>query len=454
VTTTNSIAAPEQPDALRRELNVFDGIAIAVGTIIGSAIFLIPSSIAAQMSSPLNVVAVWIVGGALSVFGALSLGELGSAYPRAGGIYVYLREAYGSLPAFLYGWCLFTMIHTGGGAALAVGFGVYASQVLDLGSTGQKVLSVAAIAFLTAINCLGLRPGKLVQNTLAIAKIGGLTTLAFLLYAFGNSHGLPRSNPGDLNLPLAVVPFGIALVAVLWAYEGWHLVSFAAGEMKNPKRDLPRSLLYGALIVAAIYILVNMSYYAVLTPAQIRSSPAVAATAMGQAYGTGASILISLLIMVCVFGSINGLILTGPRVYFAMARDGIFFSQFGKLNKFGTPYVAVVAQGLWMVVLALSGSYETLFTYVIFAAWIFYGLTVAAVIVLRRKRPDRDRPFQVPGYPYLPLLFCAAALGLAANMIVAGPERALVGIAMILTGVPVYFLFQRFRAKPAVVVKT
>jgi basic amino acid/polyamine antiporter, APA family len=430
---------------LRRELNFFDAVAVVVGTIIGSGIFLLPSSIAAQIESLGVVLLVWLVGGLLTLFGALSLAELGSIYPGTGGLCTYLWHVYGPLPAFLYAWALLVMVHSGSIAGLGVAFGLYSGQVFHLNGMEQKVCSVIAILALTIVSCLGIRGGKLVQNLIAAAKIGGLAALIILL-------GLKGSRPVHLFEVSAAIEkhafsfasFGIALIAVLWAYEGWHVVSFVAGEMKKPKADLPRSLLIGSVIVLLIFMAANLGYYHTLSAAEIRSNAPVAALAVRKVLGSAASNSLSLLILVSVLGSMNGLILTGPRVYYAMAHNAVFPMAFQQLSdRYRTPVIALTAQGLWAATLAASGSYEQIFTDVIFMAWIFYGLAVAGVLVLRRRQPQLERSFSVPGYPWLSLLFCAAAAGVILSTLIQRPAGALLGIGLVAIGIPVYFLVKR-----------
>jgi basic amino acid/polyamine antiporter, APA family len=427
---------------LLRELGLRDAVAIVAGTVIGSGIFLIPSGVASQLSSLFGVLLVWITGGLLSLFGALALGELGAAFPGAGGLYVYLRQAYGKTVGFLYGWGLLTLIHSGSIATLAVAFRIYLAQIVPLTITQQKVAGVAGVLVLTAVNCVGVRIGKGVQNVFTLAKLGGLTLVVTLLFSRGRAHTL------ELNFwpkgPLEFHPshFGIALIAVLWAYEGWHVVSFTAGEFKHPKRDLPRGLLYGTLIVATTYLLANIAYYCVLTPAQILETDRVAATAVSSVFGGAATLFISVLILVSMIGAANGMILTGPRVYYAMAADGLFFLKFGSVTaRFRTPVFAIVVQGVWAACLTLLGTFQELFTYVIFTAWIFYGLAVAGVIVLRIRRPELNRPFRAPGYPWLPILFTVAALGIAVTAVLSSPLHAIFGIGLILSGLPVFAIF-------------
>lgn len=394
----------ESKTGLVHELTRADGIALVVGTVIGSGIFLVPGPIAMQLHSLSAVLLAWIVGGLLSLFGALSLGELGSMYPGAGGLYVYLRHAFGKPLAFLYGWGLLSMIQSGSIATLAVGFSLYLSRLFPLTAVGQKATAIACILVLTAANCIGLRLGKLVQNVSTVSKLLGLALLFLLLLWRGHIHLLKSSFSPTAWVPHSLLPFGVALVAVLWAYEGWHVVSFTAGEFRSAKRDLPQSLFLGTAICAAIYILMNVAYYSVLTPMAIRGTDHAAATAIQAAYGMGMTVLISILILTSILGAMNGMILTGPRVYYAMARDGIFFRRLGQISpRFRTPIPAILTQGVWASLLTLAGNFQQLFTYVIFNAWIFYALTVASLIVLRIRKPDLERSFRVPAYPWLPL---------------------------------------------------
>lgn len=433
------------PPTLLRELRLLDGTALVVGGIIGSGIFLVPRSVSEQLDSLGVVLLVWFAGGALSLFGALSLAELGAALPRTGGLFVYLREAYGPWAGFLYGWGQFTMISSGTIATLAVAFSLYLAQLLPLSPAGQKAVGIGSILVLAGVNCVGLRAGKLVQNIFTLAKVGGLGLLVLLLLARGHPLALwsrdfwPRE-----GVHFSWAPFGVALVAVLWAYEGWHAVTFSAGEFKRPTRDLPRSLFLGTAAILAIYLITNLAYYGVLSGAQIAQSDTVAATAMTLTSGAMASAFVSVLILVSIFGANNAQVLLGPRVFYAMAKEGLFFSAFARVHpRYRTPVFSIVAQAVLASVLTLLGTFQELFTYVIFTHWIFYGAAVAAVVVLRRTRPGLERPFRVPAYPWLPLLFVLATFGITVSTIVAGPGHALLGIAFILTGIPAYAFFRR-----------
>jgi basic amino acid/polyamine antiporter, APA family len=446
---TNRISS-NQDTKLLRELSLRDGIALVAGTVIGSGIYLVPNSVANQLSSFSVVLLAWLAGGLLSLFGALALGELGAAFPDAGGLYVYLRHAYGRPVGFLYGWGLLTLIQSGSLAVLAVAFRIYIGHFVQLTLLQQKITGVVFILILTGVNCLGVRSGKGVQNLFAALKLGGLALMIGILFLRGHFRLLTANLWPQPPVQLHAAQFGIALIAILWAYEGWHMVSFTAGEFKNVQRDLPRGLLYGTLIVVVTYVLANFAYYAVLTPAQIQQTERVAATAVGSVAGDAAGILLSALILFSITGASNGVILTGPRVYYAMAKEGLFFPIFGKVSsRFRIPIFSILIQGVWASCLTLLGTFQELFTYVIFTAWIFYGLAGLAVIVLRIRQPEIERPFRVPGYPWLPALFALAALGMTVNAVVASPLHALFGIGLILTGLPVYVVFLVRRRQPS-----
>jgi APA family basic amino acid/polyamine antiporter len=438
--------------SLVRGLRLPDATAVVIGTIIGSGIFLVPSNVSRQLPSLAAVLLLWVVGGVLTFFGALALSELGAAFPGAGGLYVYLRLAYGDAAGFLYGWALLSMIHTGSIATLAVAFGLYLAPLLGVSAGAGRAMAVGTVALLTAVNCLGVRAGKLVQNIFTTAKLGGLVTLAVVLLAHGHRSILAGSLHSGVPSGRLVIPFGVALVAVLWAYEGWHVVSFVAGEVEAPARNLPRSLALGTASTALVYILANIAYYSVLPREGIAASQRVAAAAMTEVMGPAAGTAISLLIITSIFGAINGMVLTGPRVYWAMANDGLFFRSFARLSpRYRTPVIALLFQGAWSCALTLMGSFQQLFTYVIFTAWIFYGMTVAAVIVLRRRQPNQHRPFRCPGYPVVPALFALAALGIFISTIVADGKHAAIGIALVLAGCPLYAFFRaRSRASSGV----
>jgi APA family basic amino acid/polyamine antiporter len=426
---------------LARELTAADGFAIVAGSVIGSGIFLVPGAIARHLNSLPEVLAVWTAGALLSLFGALSLAEMGAMFPAAGGLYVYLREAYGKPVGFLYGWGLASMIQTGTIATLGAGFALYLSQLIAMSPLQQRLLAVLPILVLSGFNLMSLHRAKLLQNLCNAAKLLGVAMLGVLLFWRGHASMMSA----NWKIPARSTPLelGAALIAVLWAFEGWHVVSFTAGEFRIPQRDLPRSLLTGTLTVAAIYLGLNLAYYAVLNAHSMAGMPSAAAGAMQKAWGPGVVRLVSVLILTSILGAMNGMVLTGPRVYYAMARDKVFFPFMARTSEHShVPVAAILAQGIWASFLALTGSFEQLFTCVVFAAWIFYGLAVAGVIVLRARYPRLPRPFRTPGYPVVPLLFVAAAGAVVWSTIATAPGHALIGILAILAGCPFYYLFR------------
>jgi APA family basic amino acid/polyamine antiporter len=443
-TKFNQVSQQVETQTLPREIGILGSTAIVVGTIIGSGIFLVPHNVALQVGSVFSLYLVWIVGGALALAGALSLAELGAAMPEAGGIYVYLRESYGKLFAFLYGWGSLLVIDAGSAATLAVAFGIYASGFVPLSSFEQKLLGAVVIALLTAINILGVRKGTAVQTIFTVAKLAGLAII------IGCAIFLPPLAPAVASHPLptphtTLSTFGVALVGVLWAYQGWHQLSYTAGEVRDPSRVLPLGFLLGTVIIIAVYLGANAAYLHVLPLPVMAEHQRVAATAMEFLIGPRGSRFVSGLILCSIFGALNGTVLTAPRVYYAMAKDGVFFRSVARVHpKFQTPAVALIVLGAWAMVLAVSGSFEQLYTYVIFAMWIFSGAAIAGVIILRRRLPDLDRPYRVIGYPILPIAFIFASLAIVVNTLVTKPGESALGLAIILAGVPLYYIWSRW----------
>ncbi len=424
---------------LLRALGLFDTAAIVIGTVIGSGIFLVPAEIARAVHSAPLTLAVWAVGGALTLLGALSLAELGAAMPHAGGIYTYIARAFGPLLGFLCGWMLFTVATSGSIATLGAALPIYLGGLIPLGPVASKLVSLAAILLLTAINIVGVKSGALVQNILTTLKVGGLVVMIAVIF-LAPSPGVPSSAPAPGG-PVGPMAFGIALVAVLWAYEGWHDVGFAAGEIHNPQRNFPRGLISGTAIVIGLYLTANLAYLHVLSPAEIASSERVALTAIEKVAGPWGSKFLTAAIVCSILGAMNALVLAGPRAYYQMARDGLFFRQLGKVHvTFRTPAAALVVQAVWSCVLILFiGGFSQLFTYVIFGGWIFYALAVASVVGLRKKDPAMERPFRVPGYPFVPILFVLTAGAIVVNTLVASPRESSIGLAFIALGIPLYF---------------
>jgi basic amino acid/polyamine antiporter, APA family len=442
---------PRDRRELSRELTLFDTVNLVVGTIIGSGIFLVPAEIARAVHTPAWMLAVWVIGGVLTLLGALSLAELGAAIPDAGGIYTFITRAFGRLPGFLCGWMLFTVATSGSIATLAAAFPIYLGGFVPLTPLTGKVASLAAIVLLTWVNVIGVKKGARVGNVLTVLKVGGLVAMVLAIFLLPSplpdpAAAAPPSLPAG-PVPLAAV--GVALVAVLWAYEGWHDVSFAAGEIRDPQRDFPRGLIGGVGIVILLYLLANLAYLKILSPAEIAASDRVALTAMTRVTGEWGGKLLTAAILCSILGAMNALILAGPRAYYQMARDGLFLERVSRVHpRWRTPVEALLFQGLWAGFLVLFiGGFSQLFTYVIFGGWIFYALAVLAVVALRRKEPDLPRPFRVPGYPIVPLLFAATALAIVVNTLVATPRESLLGLAFIALGIPVYWLQRELKRR-------
>ncbi len=423
-----------------------------IGTVIGSGIFLVPGGVLRQADGhPGPALLVWVVGGALSLLGALAYGELGAMNPAAGGLYVYLRDAFGPLTAFLYGWTFFLVIATGSAATLAVASTSYLQQFVTLGPIGQKLAAAGLLAIVAAINVGSTRRSADVQNWSTAIKVAALIVMSLVLVVWhreapaGDTPFWPASVSSSL-----LSGMGLGMIGVLWAYEGWQYVTFSAGEAIDPQRTFPRAIVAGTASLVGIYLFANIGYLAALGPQGVAGSDRVAAEAVGAIVGPGAAKLIAAAILVSIFSATNGLTISAPRVYYAMARDGLFFRTLGEVHpRYGTPAVSIVAGTLWAIVLAVSGTFEQLLTYVVFVGWIFYALGAACVFVLRRTQPDADRPFRVPGYPWTPMLFIVAAAALVGNTIATQPVRAAVGIGVVLLGLPVYFIWRKPKSQPA-----
>ena len=438
-----------EPTDLRRSLGFTDLLLITMGTVIGSGIYLVPSIVLRQTGGQMSLaMSVWAIAGLLSLLGALTYAELGGMKPEAGGLYAYLRDAFGPLPAFLYGWASFVVIASGSIAALAVAFANYLMPLLPFAGVPGPVISVLTIAVVAAINVRGTRGSATVQNWTTGAKVGALSILSLLLILRGDG-GAQVAGATVTEAPNASLAAGIgaAMIGVLWAYEGWQYVTFSAGEARDPQRTFPRAISIATLLLIVIYLLANVGYVRALGPIGAANSERVAADAMGAVVGPVAGAIVSALILVSIFSALNGLVLTTPRMFYAMARDGLFFQRLAGVHPtFGTPAFAIGTLTVWSAVLAASGTFVQLLTYVVFVGWIFYGLGSVGVIMLRRSEPNAPRPFRVPGYPVTPLLFTAAAGLLVLNTIWTQPGRAAVGLGFVVLGVPA-FLIWRSRAR-------
>jgi APA family basic amino acid/polyamine antiporter len=427
---------------LRRTLNARDLTLLVVGSVIGSGIFIVPSVVLRQSGGSVPVaMLVWLVGGLLSLLGALSYAELSGMDRRTGGLYAYVQEAFGTFPAFLYGWTLFFVIGSGTVATLAVATTDYMGQFVSLSPAGAKIVAVLLVVITGAINVYGTRESASVQNVSAWIKVAAIVVMgAFLLVMGGSSMAASTSTSGGTTMAAV----GLAMISVLWAFEGWQYVTFTDAEAIEPQRTIPRALVIGTIALILLYAFANLGYLAALGADRVAASDRVAAEAVTAVLGPTAGTLIALAIIVSMFSAGHTVVITTPRVYYAMARDGVFFRRLAEVHpRFGTPAFAIISTCVWTAVLAATGTFEQLLTYVVFVGWIFYALGAAAVIALRRKLPDAPRPFRVPGYPVTPALFVLAAVAIVGNQVVEQPVQSAYGLGIVLLGVPAFWLWRR-----------
>jgi len=447
--------------SLQRVLGLWSAISIVIGTVIGSGVFLVPSTMIRYVGSVRNLFVVWVVAGLLSLFGALTYAELAAAFPEAGGEYVYLGQAYGPFWGYLYGWTQLWVAKSGSIATLAAGFYTYLTAFFPLlgvpflvlpfhiGPGGTlleihygQLIAIAVILILAAINYVGVRSGG---NTQVF-----VTAIKMLLIAGVIAVGL-LSGKGDFSHFSAhiastggIAGFFAAMVSALWAYDGWNNVSMVSSEIREPQRNLPRSLILGTSAVIATYILINVSYFYVLSPAQVSTSHRVAADMMASIYGRRAAAAVTIAVLISIFAALNGSILSGARVPYAMARDGLFFRFAARVHpKYRTPGNSMILLCLWSCVVVLSGWFDDLYNFVIFGSWILYLMTALSVFVLRKKRPDVVRPYRVAGYPVVPVLFVAVAAFLLVSTIQTRPRESLMGLGLMSLGVPMYFYWRK-----------
>ena len=434
-----------EPPKLARVLTLLDATMINAGGIIGSGIFMVPATIALLTGSTSLILAVWVFGGLISLFGALSVAELGAAMPRAGGQFVYLNEAYGPVWGYLYGWSCVAVINTASIAAVGVAFSEYLSFFFPLSSMGIKSVAILSVILLTIINILDVKSGARAQNIFTLLKIGaifGIISLGLIMDG-GSAENIQPFYP-DRPLPALVGPLGLAMVSVLWTYDGWIFITYVAGEVKNPGRNIPLSLVFCMLIVISIYLLINFVFTYTLGIGAMGTSTLVASDSAFIFLGEKGAVLVSIIILISLLGANNGFILTSARINYAMARNRLFFQQAAKVHpKFKSPANALIIQAVWACALTFSGTYNQLITYIIFASWIFYAMSCAAVIILRKKRPEMKRPYKTPGYPYIPIIFILFAVFLTFNTILEAPRDAAVGAGIILAGLPLYFYWKK-----------
>lgn len=428
---------------LRRTLTLQDLIFIVVGTVIGSGIFLTPGAVVREAGSGGVALTAWVIGGVLSLLGALTFAELGAANPDSGGMYAYLKDAFGSLLAFLYGWTMFLVIGSGSLATLAAAFPRYVSVFMPLSPAASRFIAVLMIALVTVLNIRGTRQSANVQGIATALKVGVIVLLAVLLIAMTE-----RGAHGNVWWPERVSMSTLSgavtgMIGVLWAYEGWQYVTFSAGETIEPQRTFGRGIVVGTALLIGVYVLANIGYFSALGIAGVASSDRVASDAATAVLGAWAGQILAVVILVSIFSAANGMMLTLPRLFYAMARDRVFFASIAKVHPaFGTPAAAIAGTALWSAVLVLSGSFEQLLTYVVFMSWVWFAAGALAIFAYRRAKPAAQRPFRTPGYPLTPMLFVLSALVIVVNTIVAQPVQSTIGLGIALLGIPTYFVWR------------
>ncbi|HYL84826.1 MAG TPA: amino acid permease [Candidatus Angelobacter sp.] len=440
---------------LVRTLRQRDLFLLFVGSVIGSGIFRTPGPILRQVGGSVGIsLLVWIVGGVLSLLGALTYAELAARNPEAGGLYCYIRDAFGRAPSFLYGWCLFLVIASGSVAALARAFSEYFASIVPISGAAQTFVAVVVIAVVTAVNVWGTRKSSDLQNWTTLVKAGVIIILSAVLLSLGRHGGeaLPAMGATQHGSTL-LSSFGLAMIAVLWAYEGWQFGTYSAGEVVDPQKAFPRAFLLGSLVLIGLYLVAVVAYLFALGPAAMASSMTIAADSVSAVLGPWAAKLVALTILISTFSAANSVILTAPRVFYAMAHDDLFFKKLAVVHvKFRTPVFAIVALGVWSAVLVCAGNlgkFQQLIEGVIFIGWIFYGLGAAAIFPIRRQGAGKPIPYRVPGYPWTPILFVLAAVAIVANAIYlafhdpAQFQNLTAAIILLVIGLPVYLIWRK-----------
>jgi APA family basic amino acid/polyamine antiporter len=463
-------AQPDSQPTLVRGLSLLDSVLLLVGGIIGSSIFLTAKDIAGPLPHPVLFLLVWVLGALISLCACFAFAELGSMFPDSGGQYVYLREAYGDLVAFLYGWMLFSVANGGTIAALSVASAAYLGHIFPAISQEHVVLSAAGIVLtrahifalvsivvVTWINVVGLRRGAILQNAATWAKFAAMAVFVVLGFAIGKGdwHHFTTGAPGGLSLGLTsgqmLSAFGVALIAVFWAYDGWVYITWVSGEVKEPRRNVPRAMVLGVLAVAVIYMAMNMTYIYAMPLTEIAKHETIAHSAAVALFSPNAALWLSGMIALSCFGAMASCTLSGARVYLAMARDGVFFKSMAQIHpKWRTPAFSLIGQGIWGAILTVSGRYDQLYTYVMFGMVLSYTMTVVGMFILRWKRPDAARPYRCTGYPWLPAIYVLIGTAWTLNTIVTRPREALWGTVIVLLGVPGYLYWKRSSRKIAV----
>ena len=435
-------SARPAPAELPRALGLLDSAAIVVGIVIGAGIFLAPRLVAQALPSAPMILAVWIASGVLCFFGALAYAEMGAMMPETGGHYVYLRECYGPLSGFLCGWTFTLVVIWAAIAWLAVSFSITLGYFIPLSALASKLTALALIAVLSLVSYRGIRLGAAVQKTLTMLKVLGLVMIA-------GSAFLPGRETAAVDWSLQPAGFswsaaGVAMVAVLLCYDGWPAISYVAGEIRNPQKNVPLSLGLGLAAIVAVYVLANIAYLRVLPVGIIATTDRTGAVVAERTMGPAGGVIFSVTILLSIAGAINGFIMTAPSLCFAMARDGLMFQRLAAIHpRYQTLSFGIAVQAVWTAVLVLTGSFETLAPYAMIAAWLFYGLTVTGVVILRRKYPERVRPYRMWGYPVTPWLFTAVAAWFVVNTWITQPWPSTIAFLIIASGIPVYYMWRR-----------
>ena len=475
----------EENHLLQKRVNLFDGISIVIGAMIGSGIFIVSADIARNVGSPGWLLVVWLITGIITLIGAISYGELASMMPQVGGQYVYLKEAYHPLIGFLFGWTTFLVIQCGTIAAVAVAFAKFSGVLFPwiseknilfhlgpLKISSTMIIAIVMISFITWLNTRGIVTGKTVQNVFSSTKVialFGFIVIGFLATKSINSLEINKEvfwqagkiGQGNQVIPLAgfalITAIGTSLVGSLFSSDAWYNVTYLSGEVINPKRNVPLSLFFGTLIVSVLYLITNIVYIKILPLSgspngadvlsrgiQYATEDRVATSAMSVVFGDYAAIIMAIFIMISTFGCNHSLIMAGPRVYYAMAKDGLFFRKVGEINKNGVPGFAIAVQGIWSVLLCLSGTYSNLLDYVIFAVLIFFTLTILSIFILRVKRPEISRPYKAFGYPVVPSIYILTTVSIMIILLIYKPDYTFPGLGIVLLGIPVFYIWRKY----------
>jgi len=413
---------------------------MVAGTIIGASIFVQPSEIARHLATPMEIMVVWVACGVLTLSGAFVCAELASAFPATGGVYVFMRDTFSPLAGFLWGWAMFWSMHSGIVAAIAMVFARYSAFFVPVADLGMRVIAVGLIVALSALNYVGVRAGSRVQTAFTLAKVCAIVAIVAVGFAFGGQAAATQAAAGTIATTSASLrEFLLAMVAGLFAYGGWHMVTYTAGETKMPAKVIPTALVVGVMIVTACYVALNLVYLRVLPVDVVRSSTRIAADAADAVVGHGGSAVLAALVMMSSVGALTGIVLTGPRVYYSMARDGLAPRRLGEVHPvYRTPALAIIAQAIWASVLAATGAYRQIFTRVVYTEWLFFALMAAGLFRLRR-RADYRPEYRAWGYPVVPIVFIAAALAIVINQLVSAPIDASTGLGLVALGVPIYY---------------